>query len=112
MQVVPLVTGLAIGAAALGGCSDQGVCTADIRLAVEVEVLEAGTEQFLSGLARGVLRDGTFEDSLRIFGVRGSDLLTYAAVIALFAVITLMACYLPARRATRVDPVEALRWDG
>jgi putative ABC transport system permease protein len=41
-----------------------------------------------------------------LFGVRPTDPLTFIAVAALLAVVALVATYLPARRATRVDPVK------
>jgi ABC-type antimicrobial peptide transport system permease subunit len=44
-----------------------------------------------------------------LFGVSPFDPLTYAAVIALVAVISFAASIIPARRATRVDPMIALR---
>ena len=44
-----------------------------------------------------------------LYGVRPTDPLTYAAVAALLAAVSLAASYFPARRATRVDPVVALR---
>ncbi len=44
-----------------------------------------------------------------IYGVERTDPATFAAVALLLAAISILACYVPARRATRVDPMEALR---
>ena len=44
-----------------------------------------------------------------LFGVRPIDLLTFASMAMLLAVVALMAGYLPARRAAAVDPIIALR---
>lgn len=47
----------------------------------------------------------------QLFGVDVLDPVTYLAVTLLLAVVALLASWIPARRATRVNPIEALRWE-
>jgi putative ABC transport system permease protein len=46
-----------------------------------------------------------------LYGVTPLDLATYVAVAVLFVAVTSVASYLPARRATRIDPMTALRYE-
>jgi len=45
----------------------------------------------------------------QLFGVTATDLLTYGGVATLLAMVSMAACYIPARRVARVDPMVALR---
>jgi len=49
--------------------------------------------------------------SKMLFGVKVSDPLTYSVIAILLTVVAFIACYIPARRATKVDPLVALRYE-
>ena len=77
------------------------------------QVLAEGARLGAAGLAIGLLGSlaATRLMATLLFGVKPIDILTFAAVVATLMTVTLAACYLPARRATRVDPIIALRYE-
>jgi len=81
------------------------------RAQVFRSVLGQGLATTAIGVAAGILAalglTRTIESLL--FGVTATDPLTFAAVAGLLALVAILACYLPARRATHADPMEALR---
>jgi putative ABC transport system permease protein len=76
-------------------------------------VLRQGLALAVAGLAAGLAAALALRRlvSAMLFGVEPSDPLTLGAVSAVLLAVALLACYAPARRAARVDPAEALRWE-
>ena len=74
-------------------------------------VMTQGLKLALLGIAVGAVLALGMTQALTslLFGIRAGDLATYASVAALLVAVALLACWLPARRASRVDPVTALR---
>jgi putative ABC transport system permease protein len=75
--------------------------------------LGQGTRTILVGIGIGLAGSLALTQMMasQLFGVTTTDPLTYFAVIALLVLTALLACYIPARRATRVDPMIALRYE-
>ena len=74
-------------------------------------VLGQGLRLALLGLTAGLLVSFAFTRFLRgmLFGIGAVDWITFSSVAAVLFLVTLAACYVPARRASSVDPMQALR---
>ncbi len=76
-------------------------------------VLRQGIRATVAGVAIGVVAGLALTRLLRslLYGVTPGDWLTFLSVAVLLLVVALAACSIPARRATRVDPIVALRYE-
>lgn len=91
-----------------------------IRMALGAEasgvvrmVVRQGMGTALLGVGLGTVAALLMSDMMEgmLYGVEAQDLATFTAAPALFALVALAACWIPAARAARVDPAEALRAD-
>jgi ABC-type antimicrobial peptide transport system permease subunit len=88
---------------------ELGAGRAEILRMVLIGGLRAPVCGVVAGLSAGALAGKVLAGFL--YGVKPLDLATYCAAGALVLVVALAAAYFPARRATAVDPMAALRWD-
>jgi putative ABC transport system permease protein len=76
-------------------------------------ILSQGAKLTLFGIIIGVAASlGLTKLMARmLYGVSASDAFTFISVAMLLSFVALAACYIPTRRAMRVDPMVALRWE-
>ncbi|HXB69877.1 MAG TPA: ABC transporter permease [Candidatus Acidoferrales bacterium] len=122
--LIGVFSALALGLAALGVFAVMHFAVAaktreiGIRIAVGARaadilglVLSDGVRLALAGIAAGALASAWTTEALAglLFGVKPTDPASFAAAATVLATVAVAACYLPARRAARLDPVAALR---
>ncbi len=76
-------------------------------------ILSHGLKLFLTGASIGLISAVALSRALEhwLYGVSATDPASFVSVIVLLGAVTLLACYIPARRAMRVDPLVALRYE-
>jgi predicted permease len=116
------ILALVIAAAGLGGVIAYSVSQRTqefgIRMALGAErqtilalVVRQGLQLALIGVVIGAVGGRFTAHSLAklLYGVQATDVTTYAGVAAVFLVVALLACIIPARRATSIDPASTIR---
>jgi predicted permease len=83
------------------------------RRDILVLVLGEGTRMALLGAAIGTAASLVLTRLMakQLFGVSAHDPVTYVSVAFVLMLVAIAACYIPARRAVRVDPMKCLRWE-
>ena len=126
MLLLTLFACLALALAAIGTYGvmaylvNQGTREIGIRIALGATpgrilklVVSKGMAMAFSGLALGLVGAFAFTRLMSnlLFGVRATDPATFAAISLLLIFIALLASYIPAQRAAKVDPVVSLRYE-
>ncbi len=124
MMLLEILSGLALLLAVIGLYGvlaytvTQRTREIGIRLALGAQtenvlklVIKQGMRLVLAGIGIGLVCAFTLTRAMEglLFGVSRSDPTTFTGVVLLFSVVALLACYIPARRAMKVDPMVALR---
>jgi predicted permease len=124
MLLLTLFAMLALGLAAIGIYGvmsylvSQGARELGIRLAlgaaprdVLLLVVRQGMSISVAGMVLGLAGAFALTRFMRtlLYGVQASDPVTFAAIAAILTLVALVACFVPARRAARIDPMVSLR---
>jgi putative ABC transport system permease protein len=81
--------------------------------AVMLMVIKQGMAAVLLGLTAGLIAAAALTKFMTtlLYEVSGTDPLTFGLIAALLVMVALLACYIPARRATKVDPMITLKYE-